>query len=111
MKYKVKDSVKHQHIGGKEFHLDFEVPIDEVDNKAMQGNKACLNFVLRRNDFLPDFDKKLYYGHIYNKVKLNKGDKPVEGWLGYVLCEDEIEEVEDNYFNRNIIYKLFRRLK
>ena len=77
--YKIKKHVKHQNIGGKKFRLDFEVTPDEVDEKAMQGNPACLNFCLRRNDFLPDFNKKLYYGHV--------------GELGYVVCEDELEGV------------------
>lgn len=74
---KIKKTVNHQNIGGKVFIPEFEVSADEVDKKAMQGNPACLNFCIRRDDFLPEFNKKLYYGHV--------------GVLGYVVCEDELE--------------------
>lgn len=78
-KYKVKKKVKHQDIGGKEFVAEFEVTPDEIDERAMKGNPACLNFAIRRDDFLPDFNKKCFYGHVE--------------YLGYVLCEDELEEI------------------
>lgn len=78
MKLRIKKSVKHQGIGGKEFDLYFELTPDEVDEKAVKGNIACFNFCLRREDFLPEFNKKLFYGHV--------------GDLGYVVCEDELEE-------------------
>lgn len=44
----------------------------------MEGNPACLNFIIRRHDFKPDFPHKLYYGKV--------------GGLGYVVAEDEFEE-------------------
>lgn len=70
-------------IAGKEFRVDFELTPDQVDKRAMEGNMACLNFCYRRDDFLPDFNKKLYYGHITDE----------DGYdLGYVICEDELEE-------------------
>lgn len=74
---KIKDFVNHQDIGGKEISIERELTPDEVDEKAMAGNIACLNFCLRRNDFLPEFNKRLFYGHVGN--------------LGYVVCEDELE--------------------
>ena len=72
-------------LAGKIFEVDFEVSADEVDEKAFQCNPACLNFCLRRNDFLPDFNKTLYYGHIMDETGVS---------LGYVMCEDELEEIE-----------------
>lgn len=82
----VKKTVTHQGIGGHEFIKEFEVSVDEIDSKALHGNPACLNFVLRRNDFLPGFNKKCYYG------KVRKTNEPNEILLGYVVCEDELEE-------------------
>ena len=76
-KYKIKKEVKHQGIGGKEIRIEKELTADEVDEMAWNGNIACLNFCVRRDDFLPEFDKKLYYGHVGN--------------LGYVVCEDELK--------------------
>ena len=75
--YRIKESVTHQGIGGKEIQLERYLTPDEVDERAMNGNIACLNFCMRRNDFLPDFNMNLYYGHVDN--------------LGYVVCEDELE--------------------
>lgn len=75
-KYKIKKHVNHQGIGGKEIRIEKELTADEVDEMAWNGNIACLNFCVRRDDFLPEFDKKLYYGHVGN--------------LGYVVCEDEL---------------------
>ena len=76
--YKIKEEVLHQSIGGKEIILERKLTADEVDDKAMDGNIACLNFCFRRDDFLPEFNKDLYYGHVGN--------------LGYVVCEDELYE-------------------
>jgi len=78
--YKIKENVEHQEIGGKTIVLERELTPDEVDDNAMGGNIACLNFCMRRDDFLPDFNQKLYYGHV--------------GFLGYVVCEDELETTE-----------------
>lgn len=75
-KYTIKNSVKHQNIGGKKIYLEMELTPNEVDTQALNGNIACYNFFLRRDDFLPDFNKKLYYGHVGN--------------LGYIVCEDEL---------------------
>ena len=82
---RVKKSVTHQGIGGCQFIKEFEITPDEIDEKAMQGNMACLNFALRRDDFLPEFNKKCYYG----KVRKSKKDDIL---LGYVVCEDELED-------------------
>lgn len=43
----------------------------------VEGNWACHNFVMRRDDFRHDFPYKLYYGKV--------------GGLGYVVAEDEFE--------------------
>lgn len=75
-KYKIKKEVKHQGIGGKYIRVEMELTPNEVDNQALNGNIACYNFCFRREDFLPDFNKKLYYGHVDN--------------LGYIVCEDEL---------------------
>ena len=75
-KYRIKKNVDHQNIGGKKIEIERELTADEVDEQALLGNIACFNFCMRRDDFLPDFDKKLYYGHVGN--------------LGYVVCEDEL---------------------
>ena len=77
--YRIKESVTHQGIGGKEIQLERYLTPDEVDERGMNGNIACLNFCMRRDDFLPEFNMNLYYGHVGN--------------LGYVVCEDELEEV------------------
>lgn len=75
-KYKIKKEVKHQNIGGKKILIERELTADDVDDLALRGNIACFNFCMRREDFLPDFNKKLYYGHVGN--------------LGYIVCEDEL---------------------
>ena len=79
-KYKIKKEVNHQGIGGKYVRVEMELTPDEVDEQALKGNIACFNFCVRRADFLPDFNKKLYYGHVGN--------------LGYVVCEDELIDPE-----------------
>ena len=73
------ESVTHQNIGGKEIRLERVLTPDDVDELATKGNFACYNFCMRRDDFLPDFNKKLYYGHV--------------GSLGYVVCEDELLDI------------------
>lgn len=80
--YKIKEEVKHQNIGGKDIIIERILTADEVDDLAIQGNISCFNFCLRRDDFLPEFNKTLYYGHVGN--------------LGYVVCEDELEMSEEN---------------
>ena len=75
-KYKIKKEVNHQGIGGKYIRVEMELTPNEVDTQALNGNIACYNFCFRREDFLPDFNKKLYYGHVGN--------------LGYIVCEDEL---------------------
>ena len=81
--YMDKDGVRN--LAGKEFQVDFEVDREEVARQGFEGNWACFNFLCRRN--LWEIDKKslkLYYGHIM--------DNGVS--LGYVMCEDELEEIE-----------------
>lgn len=76
--YKIKEHVTHQGIGGQEINIERKLTADEVDARALEGNIACFNFCMRRDDFLPEFNKDLYYGHVGN--------------LGYVVCEDELYE-------------------
>lgn len=82
---RIKKTVTHQGIGGQEFIVDEYVTKtltnDEVFNNGINGNPACLNFIMRRPDFNKLFPHKLYYGKVGN--------------LGYVVAEDEfIEEGE-----------------
>ena len=87
-----KDRLGVRDLAGKEFEIYFEISPDEVDKSAMESsNWACFNFCWRRDDFLPDFNKKLYYGHIMDETGMS---------LGYVMCEDELEEIN----NENSIY-------
>lgn len=78
---KIKNSVTHQDIGGKDFIVDEKITEtltnDSVFNMGMSGNWACYNFIHRRLDFRRDFPYKLYYGK-------------VDG-LGYIVAEDEFE--------------------
>ena len=77
--YKIKEHVEHQGIGGKEITIERLVTMDEVDEKAWNGNPACFNFIKRRDDsMLLPHDMLLGYGHVGN--------------LGYVVCEDELYE-------------------
>lgn len=81
----VKKSVTHQDIGGKPFIIDEQVTQtlsnDEVFDRGIMGNWACNNFMDRREDFNCNFPHKLYYGKVGN--------------LGYIVAEDELEEVPD----------------
>lgn len=84
---KIRRSVQHQGIGGKEIYIDKQVSRNltpkTVYNRGMEGNWACYNFIQRRWDFDPEkFPYKLYYGKV--------------GMLGYIVAEDELEE-EWNY--------------
>lgn len=77
---KVKKSVTHQGIGGKEFKIDKTVTLtnsDVIHKGIFGGNWACRNFLDRRPDFTINFPYKLYYGHVNG--------------LGYVVSEDELE--------------------
>lgn len=80
IKRRIKETVTHQGIGGKEFIIDEEVTRtlsnDSVYRMGMGGNPACLNFILRRKDFNLDFAYPLYYGKV--------------GGLGYVVAADEL---------------------
>ncbi len=78
-----KDMNGFRDIAGKEFKVERELTPNEVDAEACKGNMACFNFCLRRDDFLPDFNKKLYYGKITDEDGFD---------LGYVMCEDEFED-------------------
>lgn len=86
----------HQNIGGKKIRIERYLTPDEVDDLAMGGNIACLNFCMRRDDFLPEFNKKLYYGHVGN--------------LGYIVCEDELIELGDTGI-LEIVKSRLKRLK
>ena len=83
--YKIKDSVLHQNIGGKIFNTLFLITPKEMKKQLESGNIACMNFFIRRDDYTEDFNKDLYYGKV--EVKSNI-------YLGYVLCEDELEEIK-----------------
>lgn len=75
--YKIKKCVDHQGIGGKEILIEKELLPDEVFEQSWAGNIACYNYCMRRpGNYLDNFGKKLYYGHVGN--------------LGYVVCEDEL---------------------
>lgn len=81
---KLKKNIKHQDIGGKDFIIDDKISEtltnSDVFNKGMlEGNWACYNFIQRRPDFKFDFSYKLYYGKVNG--------------LGYIVAEDEFEEV------------------
>lgn len=81
IKKRIKKSVKHQNIGGKECIIDESVSKDLTPQYIIDicdNNWACYNFVTRRKDFDKNFPHKLYY------VK-------VDG-LGYVVAEDELEK-------------------
>ena len=81
MKKQIKEDIKCDLIGGKTFNIERELSSYEVYDGSKKGNVACYNFCIRRVDFFPGFKKKLYYGHI--------------GFLGYVICEDELEREID----------------
>ena len=98
--YYVKESVTHQGIGGKQIDIEFELPVDEVFTRGMNGNWACYNFIDRREDFNYQFPYKLYYGKVNG--------------LGYVIAEDELiiidkveesDKIKTNWF-RKILCKL-----
>lgn len=80
----IKRSVTHQEIGGKDIRIDWDasrkLTAQSVMNRAKNGNWACYNFMKRRPDFDENFPHKLYYGKV--------------GILGYVVSEDELEEVD-----------------
>lgn len=73
----IKKDFKYRGLGGKTFHIEFEVTKDEVVQKMAEGNWACYNFMDRRPDFNRFFQHKLYYGK-------------VDG-LGYIIAEDELQ--------------------
>ena len=81
MKKQIKENIKCDLIGGKTFNIERELSPYEVYDRSKKGNMACYNFCIRRGDFFPGFKKKLYYGHIE--------------FLGYVICEDELEREID----------------
>lgn len=79
-KYKVKNTINHQNIGGKEINIEKILTFEDVEYEAFNNsNIACINFLKRRTNFNDILDKKLYYGHV--------------GMYGYIVCEDELEEV------------------
>jgi hypothetical protein len=104
--FRVKKEITHQNIGGKEFIVDDiisnQLNLDVVYNKAvLEHNIACINFLNRRPDIIEKFtayedpandpyirtkidneikSTKVLYGHVEN--------------LGYIVTEDELEEVK-----------------
>lgn len=75
---KIKESVKHQGIGGKEILLEKKLSLNEV---LEQDTIAAFNFAKRRLDLVSKSDKEcdkitIYYGHVGN--------------LGYFVAEDEL---------------------
>lgn len=81
-KYKIKEDITHQGIGGKEFIIEEEWDIDDVILKGLfYGNPACRNFLDRRGDEpLGVTRPRTFYGKV--------------GILGYVVAEDELEEIQ-----------------
>lgn len=80
----VKKEVTHQNIGGKEIIIDEKISEDltplKVFTEAKNGNIACFNFILRRDDFNPNFPHKIFYGKV--------------GGLGYIVSNDELEFID-----------------
>lgn len=79
-KAKIKESVEHQEIGGKEIIIERELTIDDIlDTNFNQMPIAMANFVMRRTDLLEEEygKRKVYYGHV--------------GYLGYFVADDELE--------------------
>ncbi len=80
----IKNEIKHQDIGGKEFIVDENITEtlspEEIFRQAYSGNFACMNFIRRRSDFNYDFEHKLYYGKVNG--------------LGYIVAEDEFKKGE-----------------
>lgn len=80
----IKNEIKHQNIGGKEFIIDNNITKilspEEIFKQAYSGNIACINFIQRRPDFNQNFKYKLYYGKVNG--------------LGYIIAEDEFKKGE-----------------
>ncbi len=81
---KIKETVKHQEIGGQYFEIEKEFRIsDALDMPFNSMNIAMYNFISRRMDLMDEKyeNMKLYYGHV--------------GMLGYFVAEDELEEINE----------------
>jgi hypothetical protein len=80
----IKNEIKHQDIGGKEFIVDEYITEtlspEEIFRQAAMGNIACNNFIIRRPDFDHNFEHKLYYGKVNG--------------LDYIVAEDEFKKGE-----------------
>lgn len=80
----IKNEIKHQDIGGKEFIVDENITEtlspEEIFRQAYSGNFAYINFIKRRSDFDHNFEHKLYYGKVNG--------------LGYIVAEDEFKKGE-----------------
>jgi len=103
----IKKSVSHQGLGGKKAYMQFRVPIEEIMEKAEEGNWACCNFVERRPDIFklktdpldkrPSGDHVVYTGDEkmeFFYVKAYTSPEHLGGrsaWLGYIISKDEIE--------------------
>lgn len=83
--------IEHQGIGGKKIILEREFTVDDIlDQPINKMNIACVNFVLRRGDFIvpQNGKRKVYYGHVYG--------------LGYFVAEDELTEKKYPATNEDI---------
>lgn len=107
----IKKDFKYRKLGGHPFYKERELDTDTVIDKAVfEGNWACANFIDRRPDYDCNFPYKLYYGH-------------ADDGLGYVIAEDELEEIPDNEYIkpkspqllprniRSLFHKIFHRSK
>lgn len=80
-KAKIKESVEHQGIGGKEIVIEKELTINDIlDKDFKEMTIAMYNFIMRRIDLMEEKygKQKVYYGHV--------------GILGYFVAEDEIQD-------------------
>lgn len=76
---RLKEDIEHQGIGGKRIIIEREFTVDDILNQPLNKmNIACVNFVMRRMDFIvPQNGKmKVFYGHVNG--------------LGYFIAEDEL---------------------
>ena len=82
------EGIEHQGIGGKRIILEREFTVNDIlDQPIQQMNIACINFLIRRIDFVLPHNgiKKLYYGHVNG--------------LGYFIAQDELVGLIKNASN------------
>lgn len=102
----IKKGFQYRNLGGHPFYKERELsPNTVIDKAILEGNWACINFMDRRKDYDCNFPYKLYYGHS-------------DDGLGYVMAEDELEEVPDDvwakerskHLSGNFIRKLLHNI-